>query len=511
MADRTVANATVKPSQGIAANSSRSELGGSDRTKWANCTQQYLAVKQDLVDFVLESEGDIATALETFSAAQLSRWSTPNLAGLNRSELAIDMFLTEGLVSDSSGKLRDRTVIDLFIESSPEIALELQSWLRQWAAAFNGLFVVNSVEPAVELGSDTALHYTLMNWLTEKQYSVWAMSTQSPELLARITPGEIVLARLLPLTGKDKLGQGKNESEWTFSGPLTLLGKLGKPKLAVAIGNFKKWFPQHLYGDAPELKEAAWESVKQQYTDFVELFGGEQVRLSGHELNKKFQLYQARTSEKQLADAGLDSAKSLAEMATDAGLSKAEVDEAISELGQESAAAKKLMESGRSLKMVMPKVSLPDEFRSAEAVTVFIHPRWGQTLLTDYHRLEAQLLAPEDSPEVIAALDRLVRKYLESEQVNAYVWEQLAMAHAQPLEASLRRVLNRPEFDIDQDLMGAIARYGKPLTPQLPESASVPVHLHNLFQEALQAVGKGGKQKGAGNKKAAPKKSGFGK
>ncbi len=179
---------------------------------------------------------------------------------------------------------------------------------------------------------------------------------------------------------------------WTFSGPLTLLGKLGEPKLAVAIGNFKQWFPQHLYGDAPELKEAAWDSVKQQHEDFVAFFGAEKLTMPGRELNQKLKVYQAQATESQFAQAGLDSSKSLQALAEDSGLSAEEIEEAMAALGEESKVAKRLLESGRSLKMVMPKVDLPDELRHAESVTVFAHPRWGQTFLTDYSRLE-ELLA----------------------------------------------------------------------------------------------------------------------
>jgi hypothetical protein len=125
--------------------------------------------------------------------------------------------------------------------------------------------------------------------------------------------------------------------------------------------------------------------------------------------------------------------------------------------------------------------------------------------------LVAEAAIPEAAEQAIASVDRLVRKYLEAEQANAYVWEQLTKAHPAPIEAALRRVLSNPEFAIAQDLPGALAKHGKSLTPQLPESASVPVHLHNLFQEALQAVGKAGKSKEGGKKKATPKKSGFGK
>ncbi|MFK8181990.1 MAG: hypothetical protein AB8B99_01360 [Phormidesmis sp.] len=451
--------------------------------------EQDQVLKQSLTNFVYDAEGDLATALETFSAEQLSRWAKPNLAGLNRTELAVDMFLAEGSVGT-------HTVIDLFIKETPKLTAAEKAMLQSWPRSFNGLFVVRSVQ--------AGNGYALTNWLTEQSYQVWATDEQSPELLARMSPGEIVMTRVRPIS----------DTDWILSGPLTLLGKLGKPKLAVAIGNFKKWFPHHLYGDAPELKEAAWESVRQQYEDFVDLFGGEQVTLSGHELNKKFQIYQEKATEAQMSAAGIDGDKSLKEAAKDAGVSDEEITAAMNALGEENAAAKKLLESPKAIKMVMPKASLPEEFRSAEAVTVFVHPRWGQTLRKDYASLEAAIAETHSLQETNALataqekIDRLVQKYLEDEQVNAHLWHSIAEAHSKPLEASLQRVLNQPEFEIEQGLDDVLARYGKPLTPELPESASVPAHLHNLFQEAIAAVGKAEKPKKG--KKKAKKKSGFG-
>ncbi len=456
-------------------------FGGKDL---ADRIQQQMALKQDLADFVLDDEGEVATALEAFSAAQLSRWAKPSLAGISRPDLAIDMFLTEGQVAD-------RSAVDLFIQSQPGLSEASQYWLREWQKGFNGLFAVCRATPK---------RYTLMNWLTEKLYSVTPNETQAPVVLSRLSPGEIVIARLLPVA----------DSEWTFSGPLTLLGKLGEPKLAVAIGNFKQWFPQHLYGDAPDLEAAAWDSVKQQHEGFLTFFGAEKITLPGYELNQKLQAYQEQATEKQLAEAGLDSSKTLTELAEDSGLSAEELSEAMALLGEESQVAKRLLESKRSLKMVMPKVDLPDELRRADAVTVFAHPRWGQTFLTDYSRLEERLARsgaegePDLDDEETALLDRLVVKHLENEQVIAPVWRHLAKNYGTPLEASLRRILSNPDFDIAQDLDGAISRYGKQLTPQIPESASVPVHLHNLFQSALKTVSK------STAKKKAKKKSGFG-
>jgi len=461
-------------------------------------------LKQRLIDFVYDAEGELATAFERFSAQQLSRWSKPNLAGLNRTELAVEMFLSEGSVGTHS-------VTDLFQQESSDLSAADKQLLEKWPKCFNGMFVVRSA---------AAGGYQLMNWLTDKTYAVWPTEEQGAELLARVSVNEIVMARLLPIS----------ETAWVFSGPLTLLGKLGKPKLAVAIGNFKKWFPYQLYGDAPELKEAAWESVKQQYEDFVELFGNKQVTMSGYELNKRFKIYQEKTSEAQMAKAGIDSNKSLKEIAQEAGISAEEVAEAVEELGEESAAAKTLLNSAKPAKMVMPKADLPDEFRNAEAVTVFVHPRWGQMLRKDYADFEtaiAQASPPTTEPtneptnepttaptnssttpeKASEKIDRFVKRYLDDEQVNAYVWHEIAKAHGNVLEPALQRVLAQPDFKIEQDLDEALIQRGKSLTPELPETASVPLHLHTLFQEALIAVGKAEKPK---KNKKSKKKSGFG-
>ncbi|PZO12481.1 MAG: hypothetical protein DCF25_17575 [Leptolyngbya foveolarum] len=450
--------------------------------------QQQMALKSTLSDFALDAEGDIATALESFSAQHSSRWAKPSLSGLNRSELAVDMFITQGAIAGSPA-------INLFTQTQ-DLSNKQQSWLKQWQRSFNGLFAIKSVD----LDSKPN-RYEMVNWLTEKVYSVRANSELVAAVAARLEVGEIVLARLLPVA----------EGEWTFSGPMTLLGKLGNPKLAVAIGNFRQWFPQQLYGDAPELQEAAWESVKRQYDDFLAFFGAEKVTLSGYELTKKLQAYQEAATEKSLSEAGIDRNRSLKALVKESGVSEEDIDEALSAVGEESKAAKMLLESDQSLQMVTPKIKLPDELQRAEAVTVLIHPRWGETFLTDYSRLEAWLEKSPLSEEEGALIDRLVLKYLQDDKVILPVWQRLASEHGVALEAALRRVLNQPEFDIEQDLLGAIARHGKSLTPQMPESASVPEHLDRLFKSVLTFLGKDADGKRSGKKRAQKKKSGFGK
>lgn len=451
--------------------------------------QQQMVLKSALSSFALDAEGDLATALELFSAQHSSRWAKPSLSGLSRSDLAVDMFVTQGEVAG-------QPVADLFARAQKLSDVE-RTWLSQWQRSFNGLFEIKTVD----LDGAKPSRYELMNWLTEKVYSVGGNPDLAAEVASRLEVGEIVLARLLPVA----------ESEWTFSGPMTRLGKLGKPKLAVAIGNFRQWFPQQLYGDAPELQAVAWDSVKQQYDDFLAFFEAEKVTLSGYELNKKLQAYQEATTDRRLASVGIDSNKSMKALVQESGISKEEIDEAMNAVGEESKVAKGLLESSQSLKMVVPKVKLPDELRRAESVTLLIHPRWGETFLTDYSRLETLLAKESVTEEEAVMIDRLVLKYLQDDKVILPVWQRLASEHKVGLEAALRRVLNQPEFDIEQDLLGAIARHGKSLTPQMPESASVPEHLDRLFKSVLTFLGKDADGKRSGKKKAQKKKSGFGK
>lgn len=435
-------------------------------------------LKQTLKAFVLDADGALATALERYSADRLSHWSTTNLQGINRSDLAIDMFLTEGQVDN-------QTVIDIFLKSQSNLSQDDQALVQSWIHTFNGLFTVFQV---------SGDRYGLMNWLTKQHYWVEANGLQAEEELSRLASGEIVITRLSPAS----------EDTWIFSGPLMLLGKLGKPKLAVAIGNFKNWFPNYLYGDAPDLLAEAWQSVERYYDDFVDFFGSDRLTLSGYDLNKKLNEYQSLSTQRRLEEAGIDGSKSLKELADEAGISEAEVAESVEAFGEDGRAVNRLLKQDQAIKMVMPPINLPDDLRRAEAVTVFVHPRWGQTYLKDYVRLTQ--LCESTEADAIAKLDQKVQTYLNDDRVNAYVWHCLAEENTEPILAALGRRLNRSDLTL-AELDQVLAQAGKPLEPDLPEIASAPMHLQTLFQEALQEVKQSSsKKKSKGKQK---QKTGF--
>ncbi|MEP0873427.1 hypothetical protein NDA01_27070 [Trichocoleus desertorum AS-A10] len=426
-------------------------------------------LKQALIEFVLEAEGELARALEVYSAEHL-RSQQPDI---NQRNLWLDTFLTEG-------KVEDKTPLDLFLEDQVELSESDRALLSSWHHSFIGLF---------EIRQTLVDGFELMNWLTAKPYVVKPNNEATKQEMSRFQLGDILLARISPLT----------ETEWMFSGPCIPMGKLGKPKLAVAIGNFKQDYKHALYSDAPELLEQSWQSVEQYHQDFLNFFGSDEVTMSGYELSKKIAEMQEKVTQQRLADAGIDDSKSLAEIAAEAGVDSAEMELVAEAAGADAKAVAKVMESTQAMKMVMPKVELPAELKKAEKVTVLAHPRWGQMFLPTYHRFESLLIA--DNLSSADNAEKLVRRYLESPEINAYVWYRLAEKYPRQLESLLQTVLQRLEFQLDQDLPGLLQEFDKPLEPDLPEVASVPVHLHDLFQEALAEVGKS-KAKDKGKKKS---------
>jgi len=230
--------------------------------------------------------------------------------------------------------------------------------------------------------------------------------------------------------------------------------------------------------------------------------------LQGYQLDKKLKEFQELLTQKQLATAGIDPNKSLAEAAAEAGVGQEAIDAMAESLGMDAQAVSQAFNHKSAAKMMTPKVELPSDLKKADQVTVLADARWGQMFLSSYHLFKTLLekaRSGEDWQSVKGG-EKLVRSFLESPNSNAFVWRRLAHEYPEALETVLRVVLDRPEFALSDDLDSLLQNHKKPLEPELPDIASVPLHLHNLFQDALAEVSKT-KPKGKASGKAA---KGFG-
>jgi hypothetical protein len=408
-------------------------------------------IGQALEDFVLDAEGDLAVALETFSANRLAQFP-----GMSDNRMLILLFILQGRVNH-------QTPIALFLESEPNLAAGDRQLLQSWQNSIIGIFV------AIEVLADG---FVLQNWMSEKQYEVKFKNDLEKQQLSRVKLGEIIVASLAPLT----------DSNWMFWGSYTILGKLGKPKLAVAIGNFKQNYPDYLYADAPELLEAAWLSVEWYHQQFIDFFNTDEIVLPGYQLEKKLSEFQEIVSQNRLSLAGIDRSRPLTELVQEAGISAEEIDEAASAMGTDAKTVSKLLNSPAAGKMMTPPLQLPPHLKKAAEVTVISHPRWGQIFLTTYTQLKSSLANGNNDSSIT------VMELLKQPEYNAYIWQRLIDAYPTQLEEVLRQEMARPDLQITTDLTHLLQDLGKPTAPQLPEIASVPLHLHNLFQEAVLEI-----------------------
>ncbi|MEL7075894.1 MAG: hypothetical protein AAGM46_08225 [Cyanobacteria bacterium J06582_2] len=433
--------------------------------------EKALELKQKLIDFVYDAEGEMAIALESYAAAK----GKHNSYGIKQQNLTIDLFTT-------AGNVNQQTPLEMFLASATDLDSQELELIRLWQGNFIGLFEIQAIE------TDS---YQLMNWLTAKTYQVCGHSLLPEKETQRWQPGEIILAILAPL----------DSAQWFFFSDRIIKGRLSQPKLAVAIGEFRDNYPDFLYADAPELLSQAWSSVAVYHQQFVEHFGSDHLTLPGYKLNQEIGKLQQKMSQKKLAEAGIDSSKSLADVLTEAGKEQAEFTEVAEDLGINAQAVDKLVANQDKLSMATPKLDLPPEIKQAETVTAYSHPKWGQMFLPGFDRFIDLLNSPDNSSE---ELSLLAGKYLEKPEANYYVWQQLAQEYPSAIEKILQEHLKRNNFQLESDLADLLIEYNKPSTPELPAIASVPIHLNNLFEAAVAQV-----QKTKSKSKKKKKKKGF--
>ena len=433
--------------------------------------ERAVRLKQALVDFVYDAEGELASALEAYAAEKGKR----NSYGIKQQSLSIDLFTTEGKVGEQSP-------LDIFIEQKDLKDRDLET-IELWRNNFIGLFEIKQIK---------ANCYQLMNWLTAKTYQVYAHQGMSDKETKRWQPGEIILAIIAPIDHHD----------WFFYSDRIVKGRLSQPKLAVAIGEFRDNYPNFLYADAPELLEQAWESVAVYHQEFVDYMGADCVTLPGYKLNQKIGELQQRMSQKMLADAGINGDKSLAEVLSESGADQAELTETAADLGADAKVINKVLENKEKLSMATPKVELPPEIKQAESVTVFSEPQWGQMFLPNFQKF-TDLLASENL-ENEAKNNLLLEKYLRKPEANYYIWQQLKQKYPENLSKLLQNYTDRSNFDLDTGLDKLLLEYDKTAIPELPAIASVPIHLNNLFEAAVAQV-----QKTKSKSKKKQKKKGF--
>ncbi|NJO71499.1 MAG: hypothetical protein HC825_07060 [Oscillatoriales cyanobacterium RM1_1_9] len=164
---------------------------------------------------------------------------------------------------------------------------------------------------------------------------------------------------------------------------------------------------------------------------------------------------------------------------------KVEFELAAIEAGADTKIIERVMKDKLST-MTTPKVELPEDIRRAEKVTVFSHPHWGQMFVPSYSQFVDVLNNKKLQEEIDTT--KLVLKYLKDPKINTFIWYRLREKYPDQLERALQIALHRPDLSLNQDLDSILQEFNKPLKPDLPEIASIPKHLNDLFEQAVAQV-----------------------
>jgi hypothetical protein len=447
-----------------------------------------------IIEFIQTAEGTMAVALESYIARQLIR--SPQLDPGQR-KLLVHRFAIEG-------EVEGKAPLDLFLASQIDLSNADRQLILGWRKSFVGLLSIVQIFPE---------GLEVMNWLTAKHYRIQFTDLLSQTAMSRLKIGDIIIAQISRVS--DSPGERLRQRNWAILAPWIALGKLGNPKLAVAIGAFRQNYPHYLYSDAPEQLAASWESVVVYHDRFVEFFGTDEITLTGKELELRIGEFQTWMVAQQLDSAGIDKSKSLTELATEAGLEAEDLQALTTTIGLTDSSATQGQATAIG-KMVSPKVELPPQLKSATAVTALSDPHWGQMFLVDYPRLKT-LLTHGDHQYLPADL-QFIYKCLADPLMNAFVWRRLATEFPQQLETTLNQLSDLINVDSQQhfsspsqlptpnsQLNSVLTKFNKYLEPDLPDLACVPLHLHELFQSAVLAI-----SKEKTKSKSQPKKTGFG-
>ena len=342
-----------------------------------------------IIESIQTAEGNMAIALESFVAQQLIR--NPQLDAGQR-KLLVHRFAIEGEVAG-------KTILDLFLANHPDLTNADRQLILGWRKSFVGLLSIVQIWPD---------GLEIMNWLTAKHYRLQFTDLSAQTATSRLKIGDVIIAQISPILNLD----------WAILTPWIALGKLGKPKLAVAIGTFRQNYPHYLYSDAPEQLAASWQSVAVYHDRFVEFFGTDEITLTGRELELRIGEFQTWMVTKQLDAAGIDKSQSLTDLATKAGVAAADLQDLTTTLGLTDTDAAPAQTTAIG-KMISPKVELPPQLKSAPAIATLSHPHWGQMFLADYPRLKA-LLTPVAAEYTPADL-KFIHKCLVDPLMNAFV------------------------------------------------------------------------------------------
>ena len=231
------------------------------------------------------------------------------------------------------------------------------------------------------------------NLINEVDYTI--KPTTIPHQLKRLArPGAFFRAKIIPV----------NDKEYIFSGAQGFLD-ISEKEILKVVASFQMKHPGFAFRDNEEKIKEGFELQKEDRELFVEYFGSDEVLTEGGKL------------------------PTLAAEFMNYRLSKIE---------------KPLPEDYKP-----PEVQFPKELLKSKDVGIVFDELSGQQYLINYGIILNVFQSPDELK--IQRYKRDILKYLEDQTISPHVFRRLLFKYPQNAEFIIRKILDRPEFNLERD------------------------------------------------------------
>ncbi|MBW2670058.1 MAG: hypothetical protein JRD87_09285 [Deltaproteobacteria bacterium] len=344
--------------------------------------QQRIPVEKDgLSQATLALIGDVKGVLigysrrseleEDFEAALQERFGKRKRPKAEDEWIAFQDWFVLQCQLDSGG-----TVIERFIEQyQGEISDDIRQLVFGWKQVIEGLFEIKDI---------TGRCWRLKNLINECEYRVYPTVDMDG---FRVNAGDFFAARIVPVRGFH-----------TFSGAASLIEPDGsdehRAKVYQTAAEIQMKYPERAFQDNQEKLQKSLQAAREQYEDFVQYFGSDEVFGTGKEIMQNYQdFFDYRIYEKKNPNTGLTLAQSYAD------------------------------DTGKVYQP--PQVQLPRNVIRSPDVGMLCDPVEGPSFLIDYRQFIDVFEYPEQQLGCRGAED-LVLGYLESDTISDVPFRRVA-------------------------------------------------------------------------------------
>lgn len=293
-----------------------------------------------------------------------------------------------------------RTLVESFVESSPDLSQTEREMLLSWQDVVEGIFEVRGRD------GDTI---STVNVIDEMPYRLY--SNMGQPMLRRFVPKSFVVARVVPL-GED----------WLLSGAQSTLPKSAKAEVLRVAAQQTIDNPELAFRN-PEKITRGWELQRWERERFIEYFGHDLVKLPGPELAGRMRaFYEWRVA-----------------------------------LSADSRSAKQ--RKRRKQPPLDELTSFPESLTGADQVAVVYDEEEGLSYFSEYGLVEAAFWDPDLATD--RRHPRAVLRYLRDDSVSTLPFRRLARRDTEKASRLFQRLLKRPSFSWSRD-GDALLRKHKP-------------------------------------------------